>query len=243
MLRGLYSSAGALQMAERNHEVIAHNLANAHVPGFRRQLVAFESFMQNQTSGASQPTNAATIGSPGPRPTVVFEPGEFQHTQNQLDVALKGDGFFVVEGPNGPLYTRNGAFELDGQGVLQTSGGLPVTGTAGRITIPPGTLQIQVREDGSVVADNNDVGQLKLANFEDPSRLNVAGTTLFEAPAGVRPIESQATVHHGYRESSNVQVVDEMVRMIAGMRMYEASQRALRAMSDAVEQRTNGQPQ
>lgn len=239
MIRGVYSSAGSLQMAERNQEVIAHNLANASMPGFRRQLVAFESLAQNSAgTGGAKAADASTLGSPGHRPITVFEPGALQHTERPLDVALRGDGFFVVDGPNGPLYTRNGAFELDSQGVLQTAGGQPVMGTSGRITIPPGTGQILIREDGTVVADDSEVGQLKVAEFSDTSQLNPAGTTLFEAPQGVRPKPSQSTVHQGCLESSNVQVVDEMVRMIAGMRMYEASQRAMKAISDAVEQRT-----
>lgn len=240
MIRGLYSSAGALQIAERNQEVIANNLANANMPGFRRQLVAFDSF--GQAKGAS-PTNGPTIGAPADRPITIFEPGSMQYTERPLDVALKGDGFFVVEGPNGPLYTRNGAFELDSEGIVRTSGGLAVSGTSGRITIPTGTLQIIIREDGTVSADGNDIAQLKLASFGDPSKLNQAGTTLYEAPSGIRPTESEATVQQGYRESSNVQVVDEMVRMIAGLRMYEASQRALQAISDATQQRTSLQVQ
>lgn len=243
MIRGLYSSAGALQVAERNQEVIAHNLAHAHIPGFRRQLVAFESFAQDQQSAGMQVGHTSSVGAPTHRPITVFEPGAMQHTDRPLDVAINGDGFFTIEGPNGPLYTRNGAFEMDPQGVLQTSGGQPVSGTSGKITIPPGTIQIQIREDGNVLADGNQVGQIKLAAFDDPNQLTRAGTTLFEAPRGVRPKDSQATMQQGYRETSNVQVVDEMVRMIAGMRMYEASQRAMRAISDATELRTNAQAQ
>jgi flagellar basal body rod protein FlgG len=240
MIRGLYSSANALQWAEQNHELIAHNLANANMPGYRRQVIAFDQVAQPLTANAAQPADDSAQFA-APRPITVFEPGELQFTERPLDLALKGDGFFVVNGPNGPLYTRNGVFDLTADGVLQTSGGLPVSGSSGRITIPPGTLQIVVREDGTVVADNNEVGKLKLANFNDPTRLTHAGTTLFEAPPGVVPTDSKATVNQGYREQSNVQIVDEMVRMIAGMRMYEASQRSLDAMSDAVEQHINGQ--
>lgn len=228
-------------MAERNQEVIANNLANANMPGFRRQLVAFDSVAQALQSNDAQQPDPGSLGAPGSRPITVFEPGALQLTERPLDVALKGDGFFVVEGPSGPLYTRNGAFEQDGQGVLRTSGGLPVSGTTGRITIPPGTARIVIRQDGTVVADDNEVARLKVASFSDPNQLVHAGTTLFEAPNGVKPRVSQATVQQGYRESSNVQIVDEMVRMIAGMRMYDASQRAMNAISDAMERRTTGQ--
>jgi flagellar basal-body rod protein FlgF len=239
MIRGLYSSAGSLQTAERNQEVIAHNLANANMPGFRRQLVAFEACAQELQSNGSQMASHNSIGSPGHRPITVFEPGALHATERPLDLALKGNGFFVVDGPNGPLYTRNGGFELSTEGVLQTGNRLPVSGTSGQISIPQGTARIQIREDGTVLADDSEIGRLKLASFSDESKLEQAGTTLFAAPAGVSPLESQAMVQQGYLETSNVQVVDEMVRMIAGMRMYEASQRAMQAISDSVEQRTD----
>src|SRR5713226_4683844 len=103
MLRGLYSSAGALQVAERNQEVIANNLANANMPGFRRQLIAFDSVAQELQSDGAQGAAPGSIGAPGSRTITVFEPGVLELTQRPLDVALKGDGFFVVEGPNGPL--------------------------------------------------------------------------------------------------------------------------------------------
>lgn len=241
MIRGLYSSAGALQMAERNHEVIANNLANANMPGFRRQLVAFETAAQQASAGGTSGTNPSSIGAPGPRPITVFEPGAMQQTERQLDLALNGDGFFVVEGPNGPLYTRNGVFELNAEGRLQTNGGLPVSGTTGQIIVPTGTVKIQINFDGTVVADGSEVGQLKLASFKESDMQNLvhAGTTLYSAPRGIVPQDATATVQQGFQESSNVQVVDEMVRMIAGARMYEASQRAMRAISDSIEQRTN----
>lgn len=243
MIRGLYSAAGALQVAERNQEVVAHNLANANMPGFRRQLVTFESFNQESQPIQASPAGGAVIGAPGHRPITVFEPGAMHFTDRPLDVAIKGEGFFVVEGPNGPLYTRNGTFELDPNGVLQTTGGLSVSGGTGRITIPSGTAKIVIQDDGTVMADGNQVGQIKLAEFDDPTKLTQAGTTLYSAPTGVRPKDSQSSIQQGYRESSNVQVVDEMVRMIAGLRMYEASQRAMKSISDATQQRTLGQVQ
>lgn len=241
MIRGLYSSAGALQMAERNHEVIANNLANANMPGFRRQLVAFETAVQQASSDGTSGTNPSSIGAPGPKPVTVFEPGAIQQTERKLDLALNGDGFFVVDGPNGPLYTRNGVFEMNADGRLQTTGGLPVSGTTGEIIVPPGTVKLQFSFDGTVVADGSEVGQLKLASFKEADLQNLvhSGTTLYSAPRGVVPQESQASVQQGFLEMSNVQIVDEMVRMIAGSRMYEASQRAMRAISDSVEQRTN----
>ena len=238
MLRGFYTAASALDVATRNHEVVAQNLAHADMPGFRRSVVSFETYYQ-AAAQASVNGRSVQAGSAVPEVRTVFEPGQLQFTGNQLDLGLRGDSFFVLEGPHGPLYTRNGVFQINGQGELQSAGGLPVTGVGGRITIPPGTAQITVREDGGVMADRSEVGRLQLAQFADPRGLAPAGTTLFEAPVGVQSETGTSSVHQGYREMSNVAVVDEMVQMIAGMRHYESAQRALRALSDAVELDTN----
>lgn len=239
MIRGLYSAASALDAASRHHEIVAQNLAHASMPGYRRLVVSFETFDQSLSRAFSGSGNI--LGTQVAAARAVFDPGDLQFTGNPLDLALRGDSFFVLEGPSGPVYTRNGVFQLGGQGELQNASGLPVSGSSGRITVPPGTTQITVREDGAVLADKTEIGRLKLAQFKETSDLVPVGTTLFEAPRGVRPADGTGTVHQYYREGSNVQVVDELVQMIAGMRHYEASQRALRAMSDAVEQDTRPQ--
>ncbi len=240
MIQGFYSAASALDVASRNHEIVAQNLAHANMPGYRRRTIAFESF--DQALSAAYPNATRTTTSPQvSRVRTVFEPGSYQATDGPLDLAIQGDGFFVLQGPKGPLYTRNGVFTLNGEGEMRSMDGLPVLGTGGPIQIPPGTLQITVREDGSVLADRAQLGQLQLASFADPNLLVPVGTTLFEAPASVAAQPSTATVQQGFRESSNVQVVDEMVQMIAGMRHYEAAERALRSLSDAIALNTNPQ--
>lgn len=241
MFRGLYAAATALDGSLQRHEIIAQNLAHLDVPGYRRQDMNFESF--DLALGASAPGHE-TGDILGTRPTGVFrvfEPGTLKYTGNPLDVALTGDGFFVVDGPNGPLYTRNGTFEVNVQGELQTKGGLPVAGTGGRIIIPPDAASVTISPDGTLLANGTTLGQLQVVRFANPNQLTAAGTTLFEAPAGVTPEQGEVLVHQGYREGSNVNAVNEMVAMIAGMRHYEASQRALRALSEAVQQHTTQQ--
>jgi flagellar basal body rod protein FlgG len=241
VIRGLYNSAAAIDAATLNHEVVAGNLAHASMPGFRRRTVTVESF--------DQALSQASAGQPGATPSpplsvksqVVFDPGEIVFTGARLDVALRGNGFFVLEGPNGPLYTRNGVFQVSGDGELQSTGGLPVSGTSGKVSLPSGAGEVTIREDGSILADGTPVGQLQIANFDDPSSLRQVGTTLFDAPPGVRPGEGTSTVHQGFRENSNVEVVTELVQMIAGMRQYEAAQRVMRAISDSIQQNTNPQ--
>jgi flagellar basal-body rod protein FlgF len=241
MVNGLYSAASGLNAAEQNHEVVSQNLANANVPGYRRRALAFESFAQtlNQTT---QPGTAQGLKGVGvAKAFSTFNPGPMQHTGSPFDLAVQGDSFFVLQGPNGPLYTRNGTFQLNSQGQMQSQNGLLVSGTGGPITIPSTAKQIVIGSDGSVVVDQVPVGQMQLARFPDANALVPVGTTVFQAPQGVQPQPSTDKVLQGYHEASNVQAVNEMVSMIAGMRQFEASQRALRAISDAIQQNTRPQ--
>jgi flagellar basal-body rod protein FlgF len=241
MIRGLYSAATAMDALEQNQDVAAQNLANAAVPGYRRRGVSFETIDAEPTPAPPAGASANILGTRASAVYTDFEAGSLQPTGNPLDVAIRGNSFFVLDGPNGPLYTRNGGLELTGSGELRSKDGYPVAGTSGRITIPPTTSTITINENGTVVADNTPVGQLRLASFKDQKALVPVGDTLFEAPAGVQPEAGTGVVQQGFREGSNVQIVNEMVSMIAGMRQYEAAQRAFRAISDAIQQQTRGQ--
>jgi len=236
----MYSAASALDMATLNQEVVAENLANANSPGYRRQGVVFEHVRQRAQGSEASP--AGKVG--GTQSSTVytdFEQGPLQETGNSLDLALTKNVFFVLDGPNGPLYTRNGAFQLDSQGQLLSRSGLPVRSGGGRITVPANTSRITVNADGAVLADNNEIGRLQLAEFSDPRQLQRAGTSLFQGPAGRQPDVGTYRVQQGYREGSNVQVVNEMVSMMSGMRQYEAAQKALRALGDALSLSTKPQ--
>jgi flagellar basal-body rod protein FlgF len=238
MIQGLYSAGTALDAASQNQDVMAYNVANVNVPGYRRRGVSFESFERNLAQPPAARPTSDVLGTRVASVYSSFQPGAFQQTDNPLDLAVRGDGFFVLDGPNGPLYTRNGTFTLSSAGQLQSQDGLPVTGSGGPITIPRNTGQIKVWADGTVLADKTAVGQIKIARFEDPNKLKAVGTTLFEAPADVQPLADGGKVVQGYRESSNVQVVNEMAMMVAGMRHYEAARNALKAISDAVQHTT-----
>lgn len=240
MIRGLYSAATALDSGAQHQEVIAHNLAHANVPGHRRRGLAFETF-DRALAEASPERAGDVLGTRIANAYNAFEPGPFAATGNPLDLAIEGEGFFVLQGPNGPLYTRDGAFTLNAQGSLQSRDGRVVLGTGGPITLPTTTATISVLPDGTVQADNTTVGRLQLARFPDASVLQPVGTTLFEARPGAAPQASTGVIRQGYREASNVQVVTEMVSMIAIARHHEAAQRALRAISEAVEQHTRPQ--
>ncbi len=238
MLPGLYSAATAMQAATVNQDVVAHNLAHVAVPGFRRSVISFSTF-ENALQDELRTSNR--LGTAVEEIQTDFTPGKIQTTGRQLDLALMGDGFFVLDGPAGPMYTRCGVFFRDARGQLVNADGVPVQGTSGRIVVPPETAesQIVVTPDGTVIANGQPAGQLSLVRFADPAQLEAVGTTSFRAPDGVATEPYEGAVVQGGRESSNVVAVEELIRMIAGLRHFEAAQRALRTISDTVEQKTN----
>ena len=230
MIRGLYAAASGMKALSIQQDVTARNLAHANKPGFRRQILTFESFVKRDAHLGVQVerVNDFTVGDP-------------QFTQRELDVALTGDGFFVLDGPNGPLYTRSGVFQVNAQGQLITMDGFPVQGVAGPITAPPLTEHFSILDNGIVLADGQQVGQLRIVQFTDNNRLTRAGNTLFRAPNDLPPQPSPTEVRQGYRERSNGPMVLEMVNMIDGLRHYEAAQKALTSLSDVIQLSTRPQ--
>ncbi|HUS39193.1 MAG TPA: flagellar hook basal-body protein [Pirellulales bacterium] len=241
MLAGLYSTAAGLNAAEMAHEVVARNLAHADVPGFRRQeasIATFESALleANANAGAAS-GDLSRLGASVDVVATDFSQGGIETTGRSLDLAILGDGFFTVSGPNGPLYTKNGVFHLDAAGQLVTASGMPVEGDGGPIQVSdeasPSAIQVTV--DGTVRMGGSEIGKIAIVSFEDVQQLVPVGTTLFEAPDGVTAQPSEAVVQQGAREMSNVVAVDELVNLIAAIRHYEASQRALKSIAEAVE--------
>jgi flagellar basal-body rod protein FlgF len=239
MLRGIYNAAYAMEMAARNHEIVSENLVHATTPGYRRQGLLYEATASAVPPPSSGDLVAAPTATQAPRSYLYLESGPLQQTNNPLDVAVSGDAFFVVQGPNGPLYTRNGSFELGPGGDLRTrGGGYSVSGQGGAIAVPPDAANITIGTDGTVTANGNSVGRLQLARFDSPNSLRRAGPTLFEGDAPQEPPPLSVRVEQGFREGSNVQAVQEMVSMMLGMRQYEAAGKIMQSISDAVSQNT-----
>jgi flagellar basal-body rod protein FlgF len=238
VIRGIYSAATALSVAAQTQDVIAHNLAHLNVPGYRHRGVAFATF--DPALSPPVPANTPT-GTRVATDFHDFQPGALQMTGAPLDLALTGDGFFVLQGPDGPVYTRDGVFERNAQGQLQNKSGLPVLGANGPITVPATATDVTISEDGTVRAGGQQLGQLQQVRFADPRQLERVGTTLFRAPPGAQQGPGTGTMLQGYRESSNVQAAGEMVAMIRGTRYFEAAQRALRTLSDAIQLNTRAQ--
>jgi flagellar basal-body rod protein FlgG len=265
MLRGLYAAASGLDANLFNQDVITENLAHAGVPGYRRQTAVFESFdpyLAAQPAAISPGTPAAAINGPrttttpptqpeggnlcGCQPAYVstdFSQGAVKYTGNPFDVAAgNASTFFVVDGPKGPLLTRSGTFTLDNLNQLVTRGGLPVRGQAGRIVIPSTTASVVIGTEGGIIADGVQVDSLLLARVENPRGLVRAGDTLFQGPVpNGPPTPGSVRVAQGYVEEPNTNIVVDMVNMVSGLRHYEAAQRALRALDEAVAENTRPQ--
>lgn len=242
MLAGLYSAATGMNAAAKQHEVIARNLAHSNVPGFRRQIMVSETF-ESALQTAVLPSGHEAWGV-SPKVVVTdFGQGIIQRTEQPLDVAIDGKGFFTVEGPDGVmLHTRNGAFNRNETGQLVTSEGFLVQGEGGPITIPPEVPlnQVVIGIDGGVRSKTATYGKLQIVDFADPQQLQPVGATMYFAD-NLESTAGSGRVLQGCRELANVSAVEELVAMLVGMRHYEASQRALRSIAETVGQNTNPQ--
>lgn len=235
MLRGLYAAATGMEAAAQAHEVTSRNLAHASVPGFRKALLSMESLPDPNSQDGQDNLNGTKVNAPA----TDFTPGPLNQTGAPLDLALDGDGFFVINGPDGPLYTRSGTFQLDGSGQMVTPDGLPVKASGGTLTIPANTpaAQITVGPDGTVRVGKEEIGKLDIMAFADPQTLRSVGATLFQAPPDVVPQAANARVVQGAREMSNVSAVSELVNLIAAQRHYEMAQKAVSSMDRAAQKR------
>jgi len=238
MFNGIYSNATAIDIASKQHDVIANNLANANTPGFRRTLLAISARGQNalQQDGSIK-TDLG--GSEALRSFVDFSQASIRNTGRPLDVAINGDGFFKIQGDAGPIYTRNGAFQVTSDGNLVTMDGLSVLG-GGPIRIPVdiSIADIVINDDGTIRANGQELGQLDLVSFADPNSLEQVGPTRFLAPFGATEIPSDAVIQQNALESANTTVVSEMISMIVGMRHLESAQQSLKSISEAIQQFT-----
>lgn len=243
MLNGLYSASSAMEAAGRRHEMISQNLAHAQMPGYRRQTVLHGSRESQFEDHLRSAVQYEAHGVTSDKVSTDFTAGPMERTNHPLDMAIQGDGFFVVNGPDGPLYTRNGTFQLNLEGQLVTADQLPVQGTSGDITLPPNTAlsSLQVSPDGTIYANTTEVGRLQIVNFSDPQKLQQAGITLFAAPDDMPPHDVNATIFQNMRERSNVSPIQELVELIAAQRQQEAAQRSMTAISESVGKNINSQ--
>ncbi|HHT71780.1 MAG TPA: flagellar basal-body rod protein FlgG [Firmicutes bacterium] len=249
MMRALWSASSGMLAQQLNIDVISHNLSNVNTNGFKKSRLEFQDLLYETIRGASPTADGGYVPSDlsvghGVRPSAtlrIFSTGNLQLTQNPLDVAIEGDGFFVVELPSGEeAYTRDGSFKLDADGDLVTTDGYLVMPG---INIPPGAKSIVIAADGTIsyelAGDAVTGDQITLAQFPNPAGLRALGRNLFLATEAAGPVEDGlipgedcGSLASGYIELSNVQVVEEMVNMITAQRAYEINAKAITAADE-----------
>ena len=247
MINSLWISKTGMEAQQTQLDVISHNLANVSTTGYKRATAVFEDLMyQNlrqvgsNTSDQTQLPTGLHLGL-GVRTVATsrsFAQGTIQQTSNNLDVAIQGNGFFQVTLADGSTnYTRDGSFQVDNQGRLVTSSGLPV---ANGVTVPANAKNVSIAADGTVTATipgstaPQQIGNIILATFINPAGLEPQGQNLFaESPASGQPntgtpgANGIGAVTQGFLETSNVNVVQELITMIQTQRAYELNSKAI----------------
>lgn len=256
MIRSLWIAKTGLDAQQTQLDVISNNLANVGTNGFKRSRAVFEDLLyQTLRQPGAQSSQQTTIPEglqigTGVRPIStarVHTQGNLQQTSNQFDVAINGQGFLQVQMPDGTFgYTRDGSLRMDAQGQLVTSNGFPVSPT---VTIPANAQSVTIAQDGTVSvtlqgsATPQQVGTLQLANFINAAGLQAVGQNLYVETAasgtptsGTPGTNGLGLLSQGYVETSNVNVVEELVNMIQTQRAYEINSKAIQT-SDQMLQR------
>ncbi len=247
MINSLWISKTGMEAQQMQLDVISNNLANVSTNGFKRANAVFEDLMYqnlrqvgaNSTEQSQLPTGLQVgLGVRTVATSRSFAQGSLQQTSNKLDVAVQGNGFFQISMPDGTTnYTRDGSFQVDATGQLVTATGLPV---APGVTVPANATSIAIGGDGTVTAQvpgtptPQGIGTITLVSFINPAGLDPKGQNLYaESPASGQPNEGApgtnglGALMQGFVETSNVNVVQELVTMIQTQRAYEMNSKAI----------------
>ncbi|RME01612.1 MAG: flagellar basal-body rod protein FlgF [Calditrichaeota bacterium] len=229
MIRGIYTAAVSMMARKTQQEIIANNLANVNTAGYKRDRMQFRN-----TLDAKMLINQNPQVTPVEGVQTDFSQGRLSKTDDLYDFALETPGFFVIEGPNGRYYTRNGHFTLTESGELVAANGIPVLGESGPITLPEG--KFSVNANGEIIVNNEVLNKFLVAQFQQPAQaLRKVGNNLYEARQGTaQPEMVDGRIRQGYLESSNVNVVEEMVDMILAFRDFAANQKTIQTQDETL---------
>ncbi|MBQ9365723.1 MAG: flagellar basal-body rod protein FlgF [Schwartzia sp.] len=259
MWRGLYTAATGMMTEQNRTNVIANNLANANTTGYKRDRAVDEEFSPmlirrindtkqykvtdfKQFSIDRRPPRVGTLGLGSYTAEIATDhaQGNMMTTGNPLDLAISGEGYFVINTPDGARYTRNGNFYLTRDGRLVTSNGQEVAARGGRnIRIPEGTREIVVGAQGQIWADRQQVGQLEFVQFNDRRAVLKQGDSLYYPQEGAQPQPATGEINQGLLERSNSNVIDEMVELINNFRIYEADSKAVTTQDSMLDKSVN----
>ncbi len=222
------TAAGLLNDVERLR-VLSHNLANATTSGFRRDIAVLRPFqVQLDEAGARLGVSARVIATDIDRTQ-----GAMRYSGNPLDVALEGDGFFVLESPAGAVFLRQGSFQLDSRGRLVGPNGRAVLGASGEIVLS--NAEPRIDQAGNIWERDRLVDSLRIVRFPSDAQPVSLGGGLYTSDAGIPEAVELPRVRQGYVEASNVVPMREMVRLIETIRHFEASQRLVRSYDDMMD--------
>jgi flagellar basal-body rod protein FlgF len=239
---GLYSAYSGLRASADTLDVLSNNLANVNSTGFKSDEPFFRLFNHAVAESTVVPLDQAINDSTVVQGTTTnFQPGPLTLTGGALDVALEGEGFFVVESPAGTAYTRNGNFHVNAEGHLVNSDGYAVLGKGGPIRLPQG--KVSISQTGDIQVDGSRVATLKVVDFPDKRQLEKLGSSLFILKeAGQAEQEPKdLLVRQGSLEQSNVNPVKQMMLMINMMRQFEELQKTVNMMMNTVNDRSINQ--
>jgi flagellar basal-body rod protein FlgG len=259
MIRGLFTAASGMIAQQMMVDTISNNLANVNTTGFKRQRVDFQDLLYqtlrqagSEVAAGFEVPSGIQVGH-GVRPVAtrqIFSVGNFQNTENPLDLAIDADGFFQILMPDGTTaYSRDGSFQRSSEGTIVTGDGYPLEP---QIQIPNDAESITVGEDGQVFvriagqAEPQNLGQIQLARFINPAGLEKVGRNLFvETGASGPPVtgvpgeEGRGRIVQGFLEFSNVQVVEELVNLIIAQRAYEVNARTIQTTDEMLQEANN----
>lgn len=255
MVRALYTAWTGLRNEEKRMDVVTNNMANADTTGFKKIDATSQSFdrqlavkIDDETIGLNlkQGIGGVNLGVKIGETYYDMSQGNFRQTEDQYNFALSGNGFFTISttdksGTEHIRYTRDGDFTVTKDGFLVTKDGDYVLAEGGnRIQIPDANLvKISVNQLGEIYSENNYVATLQLVDFESYEALSSYGENMYEAVDGAVLTDADATVQQGYLEMSNVNMVTEMVDMIAITRAYETNQKMVQTIDKALDKAVN----
>ncbi len=252
----LYSAATGMEAQQQNLNTIANNLANVNTPGFKRSKIEFQDLLYQKPRASGTDSGGGNLvptgievgnGSRVAATSKVFTQGQLTNTGEKLDLAIQGDGFFEVQRPDGTIgYTRDGSFKLNAQGQVVNIDGFPIL--SGFQQVPPGG-EMMISEDGQVTVTSASGAQtfrLTMTRFSNPAGLRSLGGNLYEeTPASGTPESGNpgeqgfGRTIQGYIETSNVNIVEEMVNLIIAQRAYEINSKSVQSSDEMLQNVAN----
>lgn len=212
-------------------DMLANNLSNTSTNGYKADREFYSTYIAPELAGQTDTVGATPVVQ---KPWTDFSQGTLLTTGSATDLGLSGSGFFAVNGPSGPLYTRNGNFHISSQGTLVSAEGYAVRMSDGNALQTDSAGPIQVKSDGQVSQNGNVIGQLELTEFKDPAQLTKSAAAYFSSPgaqSGASPATS-TQVNQGSLETSNAQPAESAARMVSLLRNFEMLQKAVKIGND-----------